>query len=113
MTQSSLLEICERPRTVAKAKPKPESPADNLTRCEGKYAPVIAEWFRTKQPGDEYHLAELANYCYAQLGQLTESPGRIMRLLRTKGVIDYEVVCQPKSLYRVVSVPPVLEEEAA
>lgn len=33
-----------------------------------------------------------------------ESPGRILRELKKRGVVDYELVSRAKSLYRVVAV---------
>jgi hypothetical protein len=53
---------------------------------------------------DEFHMRDLVEYVNARLSSAPESAGRILRLLRTDGVVDFDVVNRRQSLYVIRSV---------
>ena len=67
-------------------------------------AQVITEFVNSKI-GQEFRCAEVRNACTLKLGFTNvapSSPDRVMRDLRQRGKINYELVSRPKSLYRAL-----------
>lgn len=81
-----------------------EQPAQ-LARVGESIAPLVLAFFTTKQPGDLFTMNSLTDYVRARrsLG-VVESAGRILRDLKRKGELNYELVSRAQSLYRVLAV---------
>jgi hypothetical protein len=71
-----------------------------LNRVESKIAPVVLEFFNQRSPGFEYHMGDLQQYVAARADISPDSPSRILRDLKRKGEINYEIVNRRQSLYR-------------
>jgi hypothetical protein len=81
--------------------------SSNFNRVNSKIALHILGFFEGKV-GVEFHVAELLTYVRTRVPDLApDSPGRIMRDLRAKNLISYEVVNRRDSLYRILPVKTV------
>lgn len=78
--------------------------ADNIARVRQTIAPHIIAFIKEHE-GKEFHNADLQKYVAEHVNGFVspESPGRILRDLRERKVIDYELVSRPKSLYRAIA----------
>lgn len=78
--------------------------AEQLERVGESIAPLVLAFFATKQPGDLFTMNSLTDYVRARrsLG-VVESAGRILRDLKRKGELNYELVSRSQSLYRVLA----------
>jgi hypothetical protein len=75
--------------------------ADNLHRVYGRVGQAILAFF-AGHAGRRFHMIELLRYIRQVVGEIApDSPGRIMRLLRRHGRIDYVVVSRSESLYEI------------
>jgi len=78
--------------------------AANLRRVGGAIGRDVLAFCR--QPriagGRVFSITELAAWVQARSHRAPDSAGRILRLLRQRGVLDYAVVSRPASLYRVL-----------
>ena len=81
---------------------------ENLTRVTEAIAQHVTAFVASP---DEFHAADLRDYVYRNVrGYIAPaSPDRILRSLRQRGVIDYEVVSRSKSLYRSIPVKGQME----
>lgn len=71
-------------------------------RCVGeKIRAIVCEFFRLKGATGQFSMNELTQYVAAREAVAPDSPARIMRALRSEGVIYYIVVSRSRSLYRV------------
>jgi hypothetical protein len=69
-------------------------------RVFAKIAATILE-FHDIHPGAEFHVEELRRFVLGRVqGIAPDSPGRILRELRLRGVLDYIIVNRRQSLYR-------------
>jgi len=76
----------------------------HLSRVSSRIAGHIISFFIDRGRGAEFHNAELVAYIRAAGFEVApDSPGRIMRDLRSAGTIDYVVVNRRQSLYRITS----------
>ncbi len=71
-----------------------------LARVTAKTSMSIVEYFGKLKVGDTFHAQELRDYVAALVHVAPASPDRIMRELRKRGVLNYEVVNRRESLYR-------------
>jgi hypothetical protein len=56
-----------------------------------------------KRPGNPpFHMKELTDHVATKVTVAPDSPGRILRLLKRTGFLDYKVEDRAKSLYRFV-----------
>lgn len=81
-----------------------ETQPRELARVWGSLARMVLAWLRERQIRDqgEFHLWELETYVMTHVVSTTPgSAGRIMRLLRSEGLIDYVVLHRSKSFYRI------------
>lgn len=79
-------------------------PAANLERVHGDIGPAIAQFFQGRV-GHEFHGEDLLRYVRALVGHIApESPARVMRIMRSRGEINYSLVSRRDSLYRVEGV---------
>ena len=80
--------------------------AIELARATSAIGEYVAEFFRARPVGAEFHMRELTEFVTNKVrGYVAPgSPDRIMRLLRKQGVLNYEVVSRSKSLYKITAV---------
>lgn len=86
-----------------------ETQPHELSRVRGSIATLVLAWLRERQIRNksEFHLSELEAYLMKrEVGTTPGSGGRILRLLRSEGVIDYVVLHRSKSLYRITRLSP-------
>jgi DNA-binding PadR family transcriptional regulator len=76
---------------------------ENLGRVRDSIAPHIIRFIR-ERAGREFHGADLQQYVASQVNGFIApgSPDRILRDLRKRGVVDYELLSRSRSLYRAV-----------
>lgn len=80
-----------------------DSQADR-DRVTANIGALVVEFCRA-HVGDLFNAAELrAHVTRAVPAIAPESPGRILRELKARGVVHYELVSRSRSLYRVVRV---------
>ena len=72
----------------------------NLNRVKSKIAPIIVEFFNDKNSGYDFHMEELQKHVGKHTSVSPDSPSRILRDLRKKGILDYEIISRSKSHYR-------------
>jgi hypothetical protein len=75
----------------------------NLERVTERISRSVLSFFsfRKRMRVVEFHAEDVYRWVVHDCGYISpDSPGRIMRLLRQRGLIDYEVVNRAKSLYR-------------
>lgn len=79
-------------------------------RCAGEMGGDIIRWAQDRwaRGALDFHMEELRRRFP---DRAPDSAGRILRLLRQKGVIDYVVVNRGQSHYRLVDVPKPEEGE--
>ncbi len=54
---------------------------------------------------DMFHMEELRDFVIHEVGKLApDTPGRVMRGMRQRGAINYEVLSRSESLYRQLPV---------
>jgi len=76
----------------------------HLTRVTDNIGATVVE-FCQRRLGSGFCAAELRGYVTQRHPLIApESPGRILRELKKRGVVDYELVSRAQSLYRMVSV---------
>lgn len=94
--QTSLFE-----RAQEKAERKAQK--KNLERVRGKIHQAILEYFSFRYVGQTFTMSHLTRVVSAQVPDIApDSPGRIMRLLRAEGLINYKVVSRKDSRYEVL-----------
>lgn len=71
-------------------------------RVYAKIAPVILAYYE-ENPHRQFHVEDLRRHVRAQCADVApDSPGRILRELRLRGLLDYIVVNRRQSLYRFI-----------
>lgn len=79
----------------------PEQQA-NIERVHHKIAPAILAFFALHGRGSTFRVDELRMFINAKFPSVApDSAGRIMRDLRERGEIDYDVINRRQSLYRI------------
>lgn len=74
---------------------------DNLERVLTRIAAAIIEFFGRTQ--DTFFAEEMREYVERTVGRIAPgSPDRVMRDLRQRGLIDYEVLSRAASKYRII-----------
>jgi hypothetical protein len=74
------------------------SQSEHLRRVAAKIGPVVLDFCSQYS---SFHAAQLRAYVVKETQVAPASPDRILRALRQKGFLDYEVVDRRASLYRV------------
>ena len=72
----------------------------NLQRVKSKTAGAILAFFDSLHVGDEFCAQQLRDYVAALVPVAPASPDRILRDMRQRGQLNYEVVSRSQSLYR-------------
>lgn len=75
---------------------------EQLNRVRSKVALAILEFFGTLQHGDTFHAQQLRDHVASLVPVAPASPDRILRDMRQRGELDYEIVNRRESLYRKV-----------
>jgi len=77
-----------------------------VERVRGKIQAQILAWFQQHPVGHQFRLIDLTVDIARKVPSLApDSPGRILRLLRGEGILDYKVVSRAQSLYEITEVP--------
>lgn len=80
--------------------------AANLDRVNQNIGGIVAAFCRERlrTGAAEFHMADLTKYVNARSTIAPDSAGRILRDLRRRRVLSYEVVSRAQSLYRIKGV---------
>jgi hypothetical protein len=71
----------------------------DLHRCAQKIEQTV---IRFCVGAGQFHIDELRQFVEAHTGPIApDSPGRILRQLRKRGIVSYEIVNRSQSLYRI------------
>lgn len=78
----------------------------NLNRVGHNIAGLVADFCRSRfrEGSAEFHMSDLTTYVNARSLIAPDSAGRILRDLRRRRVLSYEVVSRSQSLYRITGV---------
>jgi hypothetical protein len=81
--------------------------AENISRVNSQIGKYVAA-FLGARINKEFHGGELYMEVASKVDQYIapDSPGRIMRDLKQRGVVDYELLDRRKSLYKSLPVQP-------
>lgn len=79
---------------------------EHLERVSAKVAGFVVAFFKTAGIGAEFHVDQLRRYVLQHYPTAPDSAGRIMRDLRQRGYLDYEVLNRRDSLYRIKRTRP-------
>jgi hypothetical protein len=74
---------------------------EDLERVAGAIAQMVMHFCRSRR---EFHMEDLRQYVVDRGLIAPASPDRILRWLRQKGFLDYEVINRRDSHYRIKSV---------
>src|SRR5262245_56170469 len=75
-----------------------------IARVHSKISACITNFFRERGVGAQFHVDDLRRYVAAHALIAPDSAGRIMRDMRERSWIGYEVVNRRASLYRITSI---------
>lgn len=77
-----------------------------LLRVSDNIAEPIKSYFRFLGEGQSFHMTDLLEHVRTEVPFVApDSPGRIMRDLRTKGVLGYTLINRRASEYMISRVP--------
>lgn len=80
-----------------------DSPKAHLVRVEGKIGELVAEFvLGVTKVGGVFTMNELTSYVMSREPVAPDSPGRILRQLKRKGVLNYRVKSRKNSQYEVL-----------
>ncbi len=71
-----------------------------LQRVTDRIGRLIVQFFDAHQVGETFHAEDLRKHVDARMVTAPGSSDRVMRSLRLRGVVNYEVVNRRESLYR-------------
>jgi hypothetical protein len=74
---------------------------EHLERVSARIGAMVIRFCRNRR---DFHMEELRQYVVEQGEVAPASPDRILRWLRQKGFLDYEVINRRESHYRIKSV---------
>lgn len=77
--------------------------ANEISRVARNVAAVILDYCRDRV-GCEFSLTDLTLYVMHHAHATPDSASRILRSLRTEGLVDYTVISRSKSRYRIISI---------
>lgn len=75
----------------------------NLSRVSNQIASIITTFLEARL-NQEFYCDELRRFVSERVTVAPGSPDRVLRDLRKRGVISYEVVSRSRSLYRALPV---------
>lgn len=79
-----------------------ETQNENLKRVKSKTAVAILQFFDTLEVGSKFHAQELRDFVAKLVPVAPASPDRILRDMRQREELNYELVSRSQSLYRKV-----------
>ncbi len=80
---------------------KPDAQSANLARVSEKLEKHVVIFFALRKPGDTFYVSQLTKYVADKEPCAPDSPARVARDLRRRGVIAYSVLNRRQSLYQV------------
>lgn len=81
-----------------------------IWRVNKRLQALIEEFlYSVKGIGKNFHMTELTKFVSSREPCAPDSPGRILRNMRKKGLCAYEVIDRADSLYRVLDISTVTE----
>lgn len=83
---------------------------NDIARVSSSIAPHVSA-FISERVGQEFHGIDLHRFVESRVGGYVApgSPDRILRLLRAKGELSYELVDRRQSLYKATSIETQME----
>jgi hypothetical protein len=80
-----------------------ETHGANLERVRLRLSEAVLAFVASRRMQDlpEFHADELRDYCERHAAGAPGSPDRILRDLRQRGLVNYELVSRQRSLYRI------------
>ena len=101
-TQGALFAF-DQAHGIERPTPETVSPRLHLDRVSEEIRGYILDFLRDVRTRaiPEFHMQELTEYVHARVTVAPDSPGRILRDLRQRGVVAYSVVARASSRYRV------------
>lgn len=105
--QTTIFDITTRPQLVVR-----DDHPTNLRRVKLAISATIRAFLMERGEGNQFSMLELTEYVRARHPSAPDSAGRILRDMNQRGEVRYELVSRSKSLYRVLSVQPQLQESA-
>lgn len=74
-----------------------------ISRVNHAIASYVTAYLKLKE-GKEFHATDLYTYVHDQVGGYIapDSPARILRDLKKRGLVNYEVLSRSRSLYRAI-----------
>jgi hypothetical protein len=80
---------------------------DNLERVSQRITAAILGFVGVLEGRAEFHADDLRAYVTAKAGQTAPgSADRVLRKLRQRGLLNYELISRRESLYRVMPLEP-------
>lgn len=82
-------------------------PDNNMERVSSRIEKAIKSFCKSRvQTNNLFFMEQLRRYVavYLDATVAPASPDRVLRNMRKRGIVKYEVVCRPKSLYKVIAV---------
>jgi hypothetical protein len=77
----------------------PNKQEENLDRVKERISGAVQEFCGLHS---QFHMVELADFVGKRTGVAPDSPGRILRQLRSLGKVQYRVVDRRSSLYEIL-----------
>ena len=95
---------------MASTKPRSGTQGAHLKRVRQKLAPVVLAFClrRLDMGRPQFTMASLATYVLARAIAAPDSPSRVLRDLRRRGIVACDLVSRRESTYRVRKVCPLL-----
>ena len=75
----------------------------NIGRVNKKIAAAVTEFCQSVGVGGKFHMVDLQDFVAVRFSIAPDSPGRILRDLRKRKLLNYRVVSRKQSEYQVLS----------
>lgn len=76
--------------------------SENIGRVSEKIALAVLEFCRSVGHGGKFHMVDLQDFVGRQFSIAPDSPGRILRDLRKRKLLNYRVVSRSESEYQML-----------
>ncbi len=76
---------------------------ENIGRVSEKIAAVVTEFCQSVGVGGKFHMIDLQDFVALRFSIAPDSPGRILRDLRKRKLLNYRVVSRKQSQYQVLA----------
>ena len=91
----------------SRKRPPVSEQAEHLRRVSDRIAAHVLAFVDARGLGGRFHLTDLVAWVVTEMGNeavAPDSPSRILRMLRRRGVLRYKVVSRRESLYEVTAI---------